>query len=286
MDLRRLRYFVAVAEERHVGRAAARLQMTQPPLSRAIRQLEDELGVSLLERTPSGVALTSAGEVLYDDARSLLEHAQRVRARATSRAGTSSLAVGTLADTAEQIGSRLVAAFRKRYPHVEVTIHETDLSDPSAGLRTDLVDVALTRAPFDDTNIRTHVLRSDSIGVVVRDDDPLTQQASVALAELADRRWIHLPDGTDPIWCAYWTGGTPRGADDLPAMRTIQECLQSVLWSGASALAPLNQTLPSGLTTIPVTDRQPSQLVVAWKPSNRNTLVRSFVQTAAASHRP
>ena len=72
MDLRSLRYFVTVAEERHVGRAAARLHMTQPPLSRAIRQLEDELGASLFQRTPKGVTLTPAGTVMYDEAGTLL----------------------------------------------------------------------------------------------------------------------------------------------------------------------------------------------------------------------
>jgi DNA-binding transcriptional LysR family regulator len=75
MDLRLLGYFVAVAEERHFGRAAARLHMTQPPLSRAIRQLENDLGALLLHRSPSGVTLTGAGTALYDEARTLLEQA-------------------------------------------------------------------------------------------------------------------------------------------------------------------------------------------------------------------
>ncbi|MGC1287489.1 MAG: LysR family transcriptional regulator, partial [Streptosporangiaceae bacterium] len=76
MDLRSLRYFVAVAEERHFGRAAARLHMTQPPLSRAIKQLETDVGAPLLHRSPSGVTLTPAGAALYNEARDLLEHAE------------------------------------------------------------------------------------------------------------------------------------------------------------------------------------------------------------------
>ncbi len=281
VDLRSLRYFLAVAEERHVGRAARRLHMTQPPLSRAIRQLEDELGATLFERTPKGVSLTPAGTVLYDEAGALLGQADRIRSRVTTAAGAATLAVGTLADAAEHIGGRLVPLFRARHPHVNVSIHESDLGDPTAGLRTGLVDVALTRTPFDDTGISTHVLRSVPVGVVMRDDDPLARRASVSSADLAGRRWVQLPDGTDPVWTAYWTGGAHD--DRSPVMRTIQECLQAVLWNRTSALAPIDQPLPGGLIAVPFADRPPSELVVAWPKSERSPLVRSFVRVTENS---
>ena len=278
MDLRTLRYFVTVAEERHVGRAASRLFMSQPPLSRAISQLEDELGVILFERIPKGVALTPAGKVLYEEAGALLGQADRIRGRVTAAAGMASLAVGTLADAAEQVGGRLVPLFRARHPHVTVTIHESDLGDPTAGLRAGLVDVALTRTPFDDTGISTHVLSSVSVGVVMREDDPLACRASVSSADLAGRRWVQLPGGADPVWTAYWTVGAQDGTS--PVMRTIQECQQAVLWNGTSALAPVDHPMPAGLVTVPFSDRPPSALVVAWPKAGRNPLVRSFVQVA------
>ena len=102
MDLRSLRYFVAVADERHFGRAAARLHMTQPPLSRAIKQLETDLGALLLHRSPAGVTLTAAGTALYDEARTLLEQAEHARARVAAAAGTATFTVGLLADHAEE----------------------------------------------------------------------------------------------------------------------------------------------------------------------------------------
>ena len=282
MDLRSLRYFVAVAEERHIGRAAGRLHMTQPPLSRAIRELEDELGVALLERTPKGVTLTPAGAVLYDEAAALLAQAQRIRGRVTAAAGEEALAIGTLADAAEHVGGRLVALFRERHPHVHVTLHEADLGDPTAGLRRRLVDVALTRTPFEDNGIGMRVLHSSSVAVVMRDDDPLAGADAVSAADLAGRRWVRLPPGTDPVWTAYWTCG--RHDESAPVLRTIQECLQAVLWNGTSALAPLDQPLPAGLVAVPFRDRPPTELVVAWPKASRNPLVRSFVRIAEAAH--
>jgi DNA-binding transcriptional LysR family regulator len=278
VDLRVLRYFVAVADERHIGRAARRLHMTQPPLSRAIRQLEDELGTTLFERTPKGVTLTPAGTVMYDEAGALLEHADRIRSRVTTAAGDATFTIGTLADAAEQAAGRLVPLVRRRHPHLNIRVHESDIGDPTAGLRAGLVDVALTRTPFDETGISTHVLRSVHIGVVMRTDDPLAGRTSLSSADLAGRRWVRLPEGTDPVWSAYWTGGPPDGRS--PVVRTIQECLQAALWNRISALAPIDQPLPDGLVAVPFRDRPPSDLVVAWPKSGRSPLVRSFVRVA------
>ncbi|MFI5779008.1 LysR family transcriptional regulator [Nocardia sp. NPDC051570] len=281
MDLRLLRYFVAVAEERNVGRAANRLHMTQPPLSRAIRELEDEFGVLLFERTPKGVALTPAGTTMYDEASALLAQADRIRSRVTA-AGSATLTIGTLADTAAHVGTRLVAVFRARHPQVNVRVHEADLGDPTAGLHAGLVDVALTRTPFDDNGINMRILRSVPVGLVMRDDDPLAHRSSVSATDLTGRRWVRLPPGVDPVWTAYWT--CDAHDDTAPVMRTIQECLQAVVWNGTSALAPVDQPLPTGLVAVPFHDRLPSSLVVAWLKTARSPLIRSFVQVAERSY--
>jgi DNA-binding transcriptional LysR family regulator len=280
MDLRELRYFVAVAEERHFGRAAARLHMTQPPLSRAVRRLETDLGHVLLHRSPSGVALTPAGASLYDEARTLLAQADQARARVAAAAGAATITIGTLADSAEEVGTRLAAAYRDRHPGVHVRIREADLTDPTTGLRAGLVDVALTRAPFDDAGIGTHVLREDPVGVVLRADDPLAGRASLHSRELADRPWFRLPEGTDPIWRDYWQG--PGGHRDGPVVRTAQECLQAVLWNGTVGVAPLGHALLDGLTVVPLTDMPPSRVVVAWAGTSPGPLIRSFARIAAA----
>ncbi|WP_433328269.1 LysR family transcriptional regulator [Spirillospora sp. CA-294931] len=281
MELRLLRYFVAVAEELHFGRAAARLHMTQPPLSRAIKQLENELGVVLLRRSAGGVALTSAGKILYTEARTLLEQAEQARIRVAAAAGEVTLTVGTLGDSAGDVGTRLAATFRRRHPDVAIRFREADFTDPTTGLRNGVVDVALTRSPFDDTGISVCVLRSEPVGVVLRSDDPLAERASLRLGDLDDRAWFQLPEGTDPIWRAYWNGAAPVGDRPAgPVVRTVNECMQAVLWNGHVGIAPLGHFLPEGLTTVPLVDMPPSPLVVAWMSGRESPLVRSFIRIA------
>jgi DNA-binding transcriptional LysR family regulator len=285
MDLRLLRYFVAVAEERHFGRAAARLHMSQPPLSRAIKQLEADLGIVLLHRSATGVTLTAAGALLHDEARTLLEHADQVRARMAT-VGASALTVGTIADSAEEAGTRLAAAFRRRNPGVDVRIREADFTDPTAGVRSGLADVAVTRTPFDRTGISTLVLRSDAVGVVLRADDRLVGRDVVHVRDLADRQWFQLPEGTDPVWRAYWNG-TKAGdrLRDGPIVRTITECLQGTLWNGTVGMMPMGHALPEGLICVRLAGMPASRLVLAWNSSSANPLIRSFTRIAAASYR-
>jgi DNA-binding transcriptional LysR family regulator len=285
MDLRLLRYFVAVAEELHFGRAAARLHMSQPPLSRAIRQLEAELGTPLLRRSASGISLTPAGEVLYDEARLLLEQAELVRTRVVATAGTATLSVGTLFGSAGDKGPRLVTAFRERHPEVRVRIREADLTDPAAGLRAGLTEVALTRAPFEGAGegISTHVLRYEPVGAVLRADDPLADREILRVRDLEDRPWFQFPEGTDPVWRAFWNATTPTGPQRRgPEVRTVHECQQAVLWNGTIGLAPLGHTLPEGLVAVPLADMPPSPLVVAWATANDDPLIRSFIRIAVS----
>jgi DNA-binding transcriptional LysR family regulator len=289
MDLRSLRYFVAVAEERHFGRAAARLHMTQPPLSRAIKQLETDVGALLVHRSPAGVTLTPAGTALYEEARALLEHAEHARARVAAAAGTATFTIGILAASAEDAGAGLADAFRQSNPGVHVRVREADLTDPTTGLRAGLVDVALTRMPFDRTGISTRVLRSDPVGVVLRAGDPLARHDTLQMRDLDDRQWFQFPEGTDPVWRAYWNGTAPGGAfRDGLVVRTVGECVQAVLWNGTIGLAPLTplgHTWPPGLTVVPLADMAPSRLVVAWNKADANPLIRSLIQIAATVYR-
>ncbi|MCL7490324.1 MULTISPECIES: LysR substrate-binding domain-containing protein [Streptomyces] len=282
MELRTLRYFVAVAEELHFGRAAARLHMSQPPLSRAIKQLETEVGALLFARSPAGIALTPVGAVLLDEARALLDQADRVRVRVAAAAGAATLTIGILGDGTDPGISKLAAVFRRSHPGVDIHIRNTDLTDPTCGLRAGMVDVAVTRAPFDDTALTVRELRTDPVGAVLRADDPLARRDHLKLADLADRRWFQFPQGTDPIWQSYWNGGTPR---EGPVVRVVQECLQAVLWNSTVGLAPLGHDLPENLAAIPLVDMAPSRVVAVFNEGDTNPLIRSFLEIAMAAYR-
>ena len=130
------------------------------------------------------------------------------------------------------------------------------------------------------------MLRTDPVGVVLRADDPLARRATLHPRDLDDRRWFRLPEGTDAIWRAYWSGTGPAGAlRDGPLVRTVRECLHAVLWNGTIGLAPLAHVLPEGLTTVPLTGMAPSRLVIAWASNDANPLIRSLSQIATAAYR-
>ncbi|MFF5475091.1 LysR substrate-binding domain-containing protein [Streptomyces achromogenes] len=282
MELRTLRYFVAVAEELHFGRAATRLHMSQPPLSRAIKQLETDVGALLFTRSPAGVTLTAVGAVLLDEARALLDQADRVRVRVSAAAGAAAITVGILGGGTDPAVTRLAAAYRRRHPGVDIRVRDTDLTDPTCGVRAGLVDIALTRAPFDETALAVRALRTDPVGVVMRADDPLARRDRLRLADLGDRRWFQFPPGTDPVWQSFWNGGMPR---EGPEVRAVQECLQAVLWNGTVGLAPLGHDLPAELAVVPLTDMAPSRVVVVWNEGDTNPLIRSFTEIATTAYR-
>ena len=210
VDLRRLRYFVAVCEERNLGRAAARLHMTQPPLTRAMASLEHDLGARLLDRSASGVSPTPAGMVLYDEARVLLGQADHLRESVARAPEPRAITVGVLADVVDHLNAALLPHFRQTHPSVAIRIYEADLTDPSAGLRSREADVALTRSPLDGPGIRTLALGAEPVGVVVRCDDPIAGMPLIRVETLTDRDWVCLPQPAGPAWHAYWSGAEPR----------------------------------------------------------------------------
>ncbi|WP_326809187.1 LysR substrate-binding domain-containing protein [Streptomyces sp. NBC_01186] len=282
MDLRQLGYFVAVAEELHFGRAAARLHMSQPPLSRRIRELEEELDCRLLERSPRGVLLTDSGRVLLDEAKDLLEHAERAKEKVRQSTGHRTIVVGAVAGAGAALDAGTQETFRRRYPRAAVRLRECDLADPSAGLRTGQVDVAFTRLPFDTTGLAVRVLHEEPLVAVMPSSDPLAGSARIDVLDLRGRTTFRLPPGADPQWRDFWLAA---GSDDpdMPVVSTIGECLHAVVWQSAVGLLPsaaAHRHATPGVSFVPLTGHRPSRVVLAWRAGEPDKLVLDLIDIA------
>ncbi|OAH16212.1 LysR family transcriptional regulator [Streptomyces jeddahensis] len=188
MDLRQLRYFVAVAEERHFGRAAERLHMAQPPLSQAIRRLEAELGVELFQRTTRRVDLTSAGRAYLDRVRAILaevdaaaHHARRVAAGAVGH-----LTLGCVGSATYSLLPTLSRHLATELPGIDFSFRGEMLApDQVEALRSGAIDVALLRPPVADPALTVHTLRRDRLVVALPVEHPLAPKTQVRAADLA-----------------------------------------------------------------------------------------------------
>jgi DNA-binding transcriptional LysR family regulator len=193
VELRHLRYFVAVAEERHFGRAAARLHMAQPPLSQQIRQLEGELSLQLLRRTTRRVELTPAGEAYLVRARQILAavssatgEAQRVAAGLQGR-----LVIGCVGSATYSLLPQLVRTLREELPDVELAVQGEMLApDQAQALVDGRIDLGLLRPPVDEESLRVRVLRSDRLIVAVPDGHRLAGRRRVRLKDLAGEDFV------------------------------------------------------------------------------------------------
>jgi DNA-binding transcriptional LysR family regulator len=188
MDLRHLRYFVAVAEERHFGRAADRLHMAQPPLSQAVRQLEADLGVELLRRTTRRVDLTAAGHAYLERARAILAEVDAAAhlARRVAAGVVGHLTIGCVGSATYSLLPALSRQLSAELPGVDFSFRGEMLApDQASALRTGAIDVALLRPPVADLSIKVLPLRSDRLVVALPADHHLAGRAQVRAADLA-----------------------------------------------------------------------------------------------------
>ena len=194
MELRHLRYFVAVAEEENVTRAAAKLRVAQPAVSRQIRDLEDELGLALLERTAKSVRLTDAGRVFLDEARAVLARANEAikAARAVDAGLRGELNVGYAPSLTVEILPRALRRFQAEFPKVRVLLHDFSTEEMVAGLRDDRLQVALMVAlsPRQLRGLRFHELARYPLCVAVAPGHRLARRRTVSLAQTVDEPLI------------------------------------------------------------------------------------------------
>lgn len=200
MEFRQLQLFVAVAEELHFGRAAARVGMAQPPFSQQIRRLESELGVELLTRTSRRVALTPAGSRLLEDARGLLTRRADVitTVRQAARGETGTLRVGFAASSAFGVLPDIVLRFRQRFPAVKLELDDRETLNVGVALTTGELDLVIVRAPFQHEGVTVERLLRERFLLGLPARHPRARQKVVPLASLANEPFVLFPRHSAP----------------------------------------------------------------------------------------
>ncbi len=270
MDSRELAYFVAVAEELHFGRAAERLGIAQPPLSRAVQRLERRLGVQLFDRTNRQVSLTEAGDVLLHEGRRALT-ALEAAERRTRRAGRADPRLVLVMKPGGDAGllDRIMARYAEHPDAVEVEVLVCGIAQQEGMLRDGQADLAMLRSPHDDpTGFATQELLTEREVVVLRRDHRLAGRGSVRMADLAGEAF-------------------PRWTDDCPAsgpvIRDTGQVTQLIALGRTIAVLPESVTLHlrRDLVAVPVIDGRLTTLLLAWSEESRSRTLAAFVRAAA-----
>jgi DNA-binding transcriptional LysR family regulator len=198
VELRHLRYFTTIVEERNIGRAAARLHISQPPLSRQIKQLEDELGVLLL-RTPKGVEPTNAGFLFFEEARNILMLAERAaeRTRLASQGRLGRIDIGVFGSLVLAL-PELLQSFRELNPTVEIVLQTLNKTDQVEALRERRISIGFNLLGVRQSDLVSRVIRREPLVIAIHANDPLARQKTIALGDLAKRPLLLYTSGSRP----------------------------------------------------------------------------------------
>jgi DNA-binding transcriptional LysR family regulator len=299
MDLRQLRYFVAVAEELHFTRAASRLHLAQSALSAQIRALEREVGAPLLERSTRRVILTPVGAALLADAREVLAGADYMlaRARALARRQSDELAVGCLGPIPGELLTSVVRDLGHTHPGARVNVHAYDFVQIQGSLREAWVDVAFLYLPYDDEALRgLHVvpLADEPRVVVLARSHPFAEREALTPDDLVDEVFISHSPSVSQAWRDFWIltdqfdgrrpAVHPRPADTLEEwLHLIAQC-EGI--DTAPQLISRYYSWPA-IRFVPLLEAPPATLAIARRRDGDEPLVEAFIDAAArvASHR-
>ena len=288
MDLRQLRYFVAVAEELHFTRAAERLHIAQSALSSQVRQLEREIGGELLSRTKRRVQLTAAGETLLAEGRDILAAVEETldHTRALVRGEGRTLVVGSLGPAPGGILAPLLARFNARHPSSSIEMRAFDFNEALAGLRERRADLAFLYEPLDEPDLLVTPLLAEARVVVLSRSHPLAGRRSLRPADLAGETFVTQPLSISPEWRDFWLLTGQIG--EQPAVSPqVGENIEE--WLGLIGRGEGIDTAPGiiaryyswpEVTFVPLRDAPPAVLVLARSGGSTHPLADDFVALA------
>ena len=285
MDLRQLRYFTTLAETLNFHRAAERLNMSQPPLTVAIRKLEADLGAPLFERGMRGVRLTAAGKAALGPAREALAQARAVRDAVVQGAAgeLGRLRIGFVGSAVSERLPRIISAYRSQFPRVELELQELASAQIVEAIEARELDAGLVRLPFmRRVALSLDVIENDELVVALRTDHALARRKTVALRELAEQPFImHGPISVlhiTTILACQKAGFAPHVAQEATQVQTILSLVQSGLGVGLVP-ARMARFTPEGVRLMPLVEPIAIEMGIAFRP-DAEALVRNFVAVA------
>lgn len=287
MELRHLRYFIAVAEELHFSRAAQKLQIAQPPLSQQIRSLEEELGVQLFERTKRRVKLTEAGQVFLEEARLVLAQLEQAvkTAQRASRGEVGRLSVGVNSSATQSFVPDILRVFRERFPCVELVLHELTSYRQVRGIRDNQIDVGFLWLPnVNDSALSFMSIWREPMMVALPESHSLTHLPQIPLEALVEEPFVlpprHLGAGfySQIISLCQQAGFSPKVAQEAMLMQTI---VSLVAGGVGVALVPasLQNFQRVGVVYKALQGQTPElEMAVVWLPDNSSPILREFLK--------
>ncbi len=287
MELRHLRYFLCLAEELHFGRAAKKLHIAQPPLSQQIRQLEEELGLQLFERTKRRVQLTAAGAVFANAMQAVMSQIEQgvQAAQQASRGELGQLVIGFVGSSAYNVLPSILQTFRARFPQVNLTLHELTTAQQQQWFKTGQIDVGLARPPILDDAIECRVLLRESLVVALPETHPLAKRRKVSQSELAKESFILFPRQASPglydhiIGLCQQAGFSPHVTQEAIQMQT------SVSLAAAGmgiAIVPesLQNLRRTGVIYRPFKEPTPqAEIGAVWRKDGVSPVLQRFLDT-------
>jgi DNA-binding transcriptional LysR family regulator len=282
VDLRKLRYFVAVATHLHFGRAAEELHIAQPVLSRQIRALEGELSVQLFVRDKRSTQLTAAGRQLLAEAVPLLASAEALRRRVNRAARhPDSFTVGFMPGL---LVTEAVRAMVALHPALELDVLQTTYYDQTIVVHDGRADVSYVRLPADLRGLETRPLLAEPRAVMLPLGHPLAGKDTIHITDLADEHLLQDPDVV-PEWRNVATEMRAGRRGGAPAFRTVEEKLEHVASGHGIVVLPMSTavfyTRPD-ITYAHVTGIADNQVLLAWEAGRPSPLIRDFASIAAA----
>ncbi|HEY9910154.1 MAG TPA: LysR family transcriptional regulator [Thermosynechococcaceae cyanobacterium] len=283
-----MHYFIAVAEELHFSRAAERLHISQPPLSQQIRDLEDELGVKLFERTKRHVQLTEAGKVFLERSYGVLVQLEQA-IEATQRIGRGEvgrLAIGFVGSATYTVLPDILSAFRAQFPAVELRLHELTTTQQIQALHDKQVDVGIVRSAIIEPGLSVECILQESLVLALPATHPFSAQTKVSLSTLADESFILFPAKMGPIFyeqiinMCQQAGFRPKVAQEAVQMQTIIGLVAAGLGI-AFVPASLQNFHRSGVIYRPLQEQTPKTgLYLTWRQHDSSPVIRAFLSLA------